>query len=232
LIKELLDDSTYNAALLRGAYGERAFITEMLPRFGFVPANTLGYQLRQPVTPAFGRGEWIFRPVWQIDLCTTLDLATANCDDAREHAYGEPSKPNPLPPTMGTFLERSESTLTNILAASFVGTFDRRTAELSIRRLAAAAIAIRVYEIDRGSRPESLQELVPGYLPRVPTDPMVKGNLPILYAPDESPPFVATRASVPSTTKLFRLATPEPSASAPASSSSSKGAHQQNDIED
>jgi hypothetical protein len=43
---------------------------------------------------------------------------------------------------------------------------------LALRRLAATALAMRLFEIDCGRPPESLEELVPDYLTSVPLDPM------------------------------------------------------------
>lgn len=54
----------------------------------------------------------------------------------------------------------------------------------AMRRMAAAAIAIRLYQADHdGTRPETLEALVPDYLPAVPMDPYV-GDRPIGYKPD------------------------------------------------
>lgn len=50
--------------------------------------------------------------------------------------------------------------------------------------MAAAAIAIRRYEFDHGRRPETLAELVPHYLPRIPLDPLDPAGLPVRYRPD------------------------------------------------
>ena len=46
---------------------------------------------------------------------------------------------------------------------------------LATRRMAAVALAIRLYEIDHARRPAKLTELVPEYLPAVPADPFVAG---------------------------------------------------------
>ena len=54
---------------------------------------------------------------------------------------------------------------------------------LARQRLAAAALAIKLYEVDHGSRPGALAELVPEYLPAVPVDPWDPAAGPIRYAP-------------------------------------------------
>lgn len=55
---------------------------------------------------------------------------------------------------------------------------------LAARRLAAAAVAVRLYRVDHdGKLPPTLQALVPAYLPAVPADPMRPDGGPIGYAP-------------------------------------------------
>lgn len=48
--------------------------------------------------------------------------------------------------------------------------------------MAATALAIRLYEIDHGQRPDTLEALVPDYLPAVPRDPFTLDQ-PIGYRP-------------------------------------------------
>lgn len=61
---------------------------------------------------------------------------------------------------------------------------------LTFRRMAATAVAIRLFQEDQGRRPESLEELVPKYLPAVPRDPMAERDAPIRYLPNASPPIL------------------------------------------
>lgn len=61
---------------------------------------------------------------------------------------------------------------------------------LAIRRMAATAVAIRLFQEDYGRRPESLEELVPKYLPAVPRDPMAENDAAIRYLPNASPPIL------------------------------------------
>src|SRR5439155_7640957 len=48
-------------------------------------------------------------------------------------------------------------------------------------RLAAAALAIRLYRIDQGAWPASLDALVPKYLSEVPRDPFSSSGTPLGY---------------------------------------------------
>jgi hypothetical protein len=54
--------------------------------------------------------------------------------------------------------------------------------QIARRRMAATAIAIKLYEADHGGRPDTLDALVPDYLPAVPADPYVDDR-PIGYKP-------------------------------------------------
>ena len=58
------------------------------------------------------------------------------------------------------------------------------------RRMAATALAMRLYEIDHGRRPKKLADLVPKYLPAVPKDPFDAGGREISYQPDANQPLL------------------------------------------
>lgn len=51
------------------------------------------------------------------------------------------------------------------------------------RRMTAVALAIRLYEIDHGSRPEQLSQLEPDYLSSIPLDPFSETSHPFKYKP-------------------------------------------------
>ncbi len=61
---------------------------------------------------------------------------------------------------------------------------------IAMRRMAATALAMRMYELDHGRRPETLDQLVPDYLPDVPDDPFSETPRPIGYRPDANPPVL------------------------------------------
>ena len=80
--------------------------------------------------------------------------------------------------------------LANILSDDYRGALRRHHQGLTNRRLAAAALAARWYATEHGGRlPDSLDALVPRYLPAVPLDPMADAR-PIGYAPDPARPRV------------------------------------------
>jgi hypothetical protein len=58
----------------------------------------------------------------------------------------------------------------------------RHYQHLAERRMAAVALAVRLYRADHAGRwPESLDELVPAYLPLAPIDPFAAGGRPLHY---------------------------------------------------
>jgi hypothetical protein len=61
--------------------------------------------------------------------------------------------------------------------------------QLARRRMAAVALAMRLYEVDHGHWPAKLENLVPKYLPAVPDDPFLPaGTGKIRYLPSAKPP--------------------------------------------
>ncbi len=56
--------------------------------------------------------------------------------------------------------------------------------------MAGTALAIRLYDIDHGRRPEQLSALVPKYLPVVPVDPFSAQSWSIRYRPDIERPLL------------------------------------------
>ena len=61
---------------------------------------------------------------------------------------------------------------------------------LAQRRMAAIALAIRLYELDHGRRPTELAKLVPDYLDEVPRDPMSPDGATFHYLPEAEVPVL------------------------------------------
>jgi len=59
---------------------------------------------------------------------------------------------------------------------------------LANRRMAGVALAVRMYQIDRGRQPDTLGDLVPEYLAEVPQDPMDEPGIQIRYVNDPDIP--------------------------------------------
>lgn len=76
---------------------------------------------------------------------------------------------------------------TSMMSWMLLGTFKpyitSHHQSLARQRMAATAIAIRLFEVDHGERPKTLDQLMPAYLPALPTDPFSKAGEPIRYNP-------------------------------------------------
>ncbi len=72
--------------------------------------------------------------------------------------------------------------------------FSTHYSTLAKMRRTAIQLAIRLYTLDHGHAPPSLEALVPAYLPHVPTDPMTAGNQPLI-----PPGFTPSAPSHPAT---------------------------------
>lgn len=131
----------------------------------------------------------IGRPIWMREA---LDVARAG--DSMADAATAPTWAHaaPLPPefsgSVPTWLPYLG--LRGLLSPSLERAFKLHFRTLTIRRMAAAALAIRLYELDYGRRPERLEDLVPAYLPEVPLDALDPAGGPLRYRPHASPPLL------------------------------------------
>ncbi|MCS7186998.1 MAG: hypothetical protein RMK89_08615 [Armatimonadota bacterium] len=71
----------------------------------------------------------------------------------------------------GVHLIWDENVVAKLLVPSFTQTFLKAANFHALQRLTQVAIALRLYRRENGRYPETLQELVPQYLPSVPLDP-------------------------------------------------------------
>jgi hypothetical protein len=56
--------------------------------------------------------------------------------------------------------------------------------------MTAIALAIRLFEIDHGERPEGLGQLIPEYLGAIPLDPFAEDARTMAYKPRQTPPIL------------------------------------------
>src|SRR6185436_9839247 len=88
--------------------------------------------------------------------------------------------------------ELDSARYTHVIARMLLPAFGRSVETdyrvLTVRRLSAAALAVRAYALDHdGKLPEKLEDLVPGYLPSVPSDALA-AKQPIRYIADPGKP--------------------------------------------
>jgi hypothetical protein len=78
----------------------------------------------------------------------------------------------------------------NVVASMLLPSLDRSVEThfrvIANKRMAAALLAARLYELDTGHPPQRLEDLVPAYLPAVPSDPLAD-NAPIRFRAQPEP---------------------------------------------
>jgi hypothetical protein len=80
--------------------------------------------------------------------------------------------------------------LSRFLVPSLDRTFVLHFRSLAMRRMAAVRLALRLYELDHGQRPDSLDLLVPDYLAALPADPYAEAARSFGYLPNAAPPIL------------------------------------------
>jgi hypothetical protein len=182
LIIELLDEAPLRSSSVRCWYGERMSGLESASRnievrFGWLAAAPL-------------------RPMYDLDALRCAGILREVAIVARQPNL--PAALAKLPQTAGSaglsHLDRAtrESQwvtggITN--TAAHVLTFSYEA--IAERRIAAIIVAVSLYRSDHaGTFPSSLADLVPEYLPSVPTDPMAGDGRPLGYHPDMKPAVV------------------------------------------
>jgi hypothetical protein len=174
IIGELLDDRDLHAGLRRAMLGER------------VQQLDIG----RVVT----RGSTLLRPMFTLDQLHVLrnaqvgiDTAAAADDWNKVSALLAASGVSPMPVQTKSLQPRSDMRLTIALSEMSRSTISRVLLQHNRirmeRRLAAVALAVRLYRADHGDRwPASLDQLTPRNLPSVPIDPFDPALMPLRYA--------------------------------------------------
>ncbi len=181
LIADLLKTDHRQEELRRALFGERAVFIDSAKRLldGGVDMSTgqAPSMLQRLEITAMS-------PVYRRDVRRTIENITALGEAARETDW--PAAKAKLPPP-----SQSKSPAVNwtrpfsgILSPSLIRALELDYRARAMRKMAATALAIRLYEIDHGRRPDELGELVPEYLQAVPPDPLAAGGAPLGYIRD------------------------------------------------
>jgi hypothetical protein len=195
LINDLFDDHTFQAGLRSALYGERMFQLDCVTQ---IVEGELSFMAMSAVSsrpsPLIGVLGYPIEPLFQLDGVRMIEHMNGVA-----RAVEEPNWPatNRIIGPLETKLERSASRLemlkkpvSMLMMPSLGRAVQSHYRALAERRMAAIALAMRLYELDHGRRPRELAELVPEYLPAVPLDPMAEGDRPITYLPDAKQPIL------------------------------------------
>jgi|GEM_PF-2599351 len=186
-IDHLLDEKRWHNAMLAAIIGERRMLFDAYE--GLVvnehPLNSLGKDSKnfprdlEEAKPLLMHGVILLLQSFDA-FHTALKQETypGLLDEMRRHGFDD-----------GTLEKRftegkPEETLASIMMPSFTASGRSMFRTSANRRMAAIALAIKLYTRDHGSVPTNLDALVPNYLPVVPKDPFSANNKTIGYLPN------------------------------------------------
>jgi hypothetical protein len=192
-IAELLDESGTRESWRYALYAERAWhadVVQNISEGGLSRSYLATLGGPAPATPSEMVSGFLFGPAWKLDGIRVLEHTTSVLRAGDQTSYPAASKNMPASPNCGsgiTFLVR-------IFSCMMIPSYDRflqlHYRLIAHRRMAATALAIRLYELDHGQRPDTLAALVPDYLPAVPSDPFAADGRPIGYRPHDAQPVL------------------------------------------
>ena len=129
-----------------------------------------------------------FQRMLKVDEARSLRHMTGYIDAMREETFPAAAAKLPVYEAPKSKIEMLTKLLSSILTPSVGRAVTLCYWQLAMRKMAAVALAIRLYEIDTGSRPEKLADLVGKYLPALPTDPFAADGRPLGYLPKAQKP--------------------------------------------
>lgn len=195
LVAKLLDEGSLQGGLRRAMRAERAIQLDYV--LGIVEARHT-----YPGLSALGGGfaPWIrvldysIKPLFELDgvhMLKEMNEVLRAIEEpnwpAANAIIGSLDGQSARPLSGPRFIKRA---ISSIMVPSLTRAVAWHYRALAERRMAAIALAIRLYELDHGRRPRQLSELVPDYLPAVPLDPMADDGRVISYLPEAKPPIL------------------------------------------
>ena len=190
LIADLIDDEWLSRGYTSAMYCERSCSLDSMYVAMSGPSWVTGLVSGgrpSPVEPPLVR---CFRPSFQADGMRMLSRMTAVAEATRAENWPDCQSGIPVASGPKPGLARIATLLSDILLPALGRAGLQHYYLLAERHLAATALAIRLYELDHGRRPDTLDELVPEYLPVVPLDPMSGADGRIGYRPGAARPVL------------------------------------------
>lgn len=137
-----------------------------------------------------GAGSWtqpvwlerlICKPLWQMQGVEIFERMSRQIAAGAASSADEAERLWPAAPRRDTLLAQFSRFEDRLVARSLDKLPPARFEREAACRLAAARLALQLYEADHGELPPTLAALVPAYLPAVPTDPYSADGRPIAY---------------------------------------------------
>lgn len=194
LAERLLDDQELSHGLYLAFVGEQWFQYDILERLrdGRMSLSSINQMQGPPErTPAYQRPLlWLIEPMFALEEARVLEHMTGLVQSARQQNYPAAKSLQPAIVIQTHPIRQISRLLSQILTPTLTRVFDLNYQCLAERRMAALALAIRLYELDKGARPAQLDQLVPQYLSALPVDPYSAANKSFGYAPSAKPPLL------------------------------------------
>ncbi len=192
LIVELLEEETLNRQYKFAFYGERAYCLDMHATLQEAYASYGQFSTWRGLPIVWGFESFV-KPVYTLDTKIMLTAATATANAPAKSTWQEAKDA-----TLSLPLSSFASSLAHPMLQDWFGsTLDTHRKSLQIvyklkagRRMAATALAIRLFVVDHGKMPVALEDLVPNYLASVPADPFAVDGASIRYRPNDERPLL------------------------------------------
>ena len=193
LIRLLLDEEPLRRGLHRSFLTERAgeldeinqcFLNAQSNGSGVVPG--LGV-----VRPASPPGH-VLHPLFTMEAARTLRYLSlrARACHALDWTHARQILAEVDIPEPCNLIDAIARPFSHILPPGLDSILKQQYRALALRRMAAMALAIRLYQLDHGQRPESLSDLVPRYLEALPPDPFAADGRTLGYQPNAVRPIL------------------------------------------
>ena len=193
LISELLDERSFRAALIRAMQADRMIVLDLVQMLVRGNAGIGSLATWGPIPqPRWWERSLVFpvTPLLELDALVGIRFYSAFVEGAGKPNWPSARAAFPPEPADSSPLERLTRPVSGFILSSVDRVVFQHFRALAESRMAAIALAIRLYEVDHGRRPEALVELVPEYLPAVPADPLAANGRPIGYLPHAPKPLL------------------------------------------
>ena len=185
LMSRLLNEEPMRSSLVRGFQVERTLAYDSVQSIGGTGTGSMGW-LRVSVPEKIIH--LLTSPLYSSDSARVMRgadvFALAAQADSWPAAAGRLSSVTPHATTVRAVSRPVTEPSYGSVYLSEIGSLQIYFLAMAESRLAATAIAIRLYELDYGKRPDSLEVLVADYLPSVPVDPFADDQSRIRYIRD------------------------------------------------
>jgi len=188
LLATLLDERRVREAWARSMYAERLCALDLAGMAG--KGGSAGAMFGAMVGTTLGPFGFLLRPMFQADALFMMDYFTALAAAGSGANFATAQQRMPRYPSFSSGIERNVHLFSRIEIPSMGRALELHFRSVVMRRMAAIALALRLYDVEHGRWPERLEELAPDYLPALPGDPFAPNERPIGYRPDAPKPVL------------------------------------------